>query len=385
MGADSEVTNELKHGSTFLLLSYCLLAGYYGSMAFLFLKAFTEFIGSTFSSKEAAIQNAENWYSYFTLIAVVITNVALEYFRQRALSYFHAVYVVPINQVILIVMGTILGGLYFQEFDGMPVVDAILFSVAILMTVIGVFILAFNSGNVAEKTSAKIDDTLKVTLDANTTIHLRLPRLPSIIQTSPSMPITRNIDKKVPDFPPPGMAGTIARMHGIQSAMATMHFTKDGKPFYLDPNPNQLVAIWNGAGWKVPNAANSPKGSFDGDRTKRSQSVPTYSASSIVEPNTVSSENMNGSNGDINNHRQNSTSPGLDIEVAVLKETQSLNLNNKSPKNVRHNMEMQQQNGHEVLNESPELDPNDDDGDDDMDEPTPEDDRHQNEEDSIEL
>ena len=61
---DEEVTDELKHGSTFLLLSYCLLAGYYGSMAFLFLKAFTEFIGSTFSSKATATANAENWYVF---------------------------------------------------------------------------------------------------------------------------------------------------------------------------------------------------------------------------------------------------------------------------------------------------------------------------------
>merc|ERR1712130_279114 len=173
---------------------------------------------------------------------------------------------------------------------------------------------------------------------------------------------------------------------------ATMHFTKDGKPFYLDPNPNQLVTIWSSAGWKIPSNAhpNSPKISA-ADR-KRSKSVPTYSASNNgdnIEPNTVSSENINGSNGDFttsSNHRQNSTSPGLDIEVAVLKESVSLNLNSTSPKNIKYNIEMQR-NGHEVLNESPGIAPsdNDDDDIDDMDEPTPEDLRNDEEDDSVDL
>merc|ERR1712154_592753 len=43
-------------------------------------------------------------------------------------------------------MGTILGGLYFEEFDNMSYINGIVFSIAILLTVIGVFILALNSG-----------------------------------------------------------------------------------------------------------------------------------------------------------------------------------------------------------------------------------------------
>ena len=61
---DETVTDELQHGSGFLLISYCLLAGYFGSLAFLFLKSFTEFIGSSASSKENSQANAANWYVY---------------------------------------------------------------------------------------------------------------------------------------------------------------------------------------------------------------------------------------------------------------------------------------------------------------------------------
>merc|ERR1711920_1051063 len=49
---------------------------------------------------------------------------------------------IPINQVFLIVIGTILGGVYFREFEGLPVVDSVMFMVAILITSVGVIALA---------------------------------------------------------------------------------------------------------------------------------------------------------------------------------------------------------------------------------------------------
>jgi len=242
-----------------------------------------------------------------------------------------------------------------------------------------------------KKTDAKIDDTLKVSLDANTwpQIHPRLPRLPSIIQTSPSMPITRNITNTIPDLPPPGMAGAIARIHGLQKTMAMWHFTQDGKPFYLDPQPNQLVAIWNGVGWKVTGAntamhvaedgeIKATTSQFDKERTKRSQSVPTYSASVsqksiIVEPNTVSSTEQTSTNNhdELNHsshsqqqmmHRKQSSEPVLDIEVAVMKETYSLK------KRMQLSMDSPMEHTHGDMDED-----DDDDEEESVDEPTPED------------
>ena len=81
-------------------------------------------------------------YSYFILVCVVASNYVTLWWQQRGLSYFPSVYVVPINQVFLIVIGTILGGVYFREFEGMPKGDAIMFIVAILMTSVGVIALA---------------------------------------------------------------------------------------------------------------------------------------------------------------------------------------------------------------------------------------------------
>ena len=64
------------------------------------------------------------------------------WWQQRALSRFPSVYVIPINQVNLIVIGTTLGGVYFREFEGLPALDFIMFIVAILITSVGVIALA---------------------------------------------------------------------------------------------------------------------------------------------------------------------------------------------------------------------------------------------------
>lgn len=278
---DHTVTDELKHGASWLLLSYCLLAGYFGSLAFLFLKSFTEFVGNI-ANDAANAENRENWYSYFTLIGVIVTNFLLEFFRQRGLSFFHAVYVVPINQCVLIVLGTVMGGLYFREFEKMSALDGSLFCVAIVMTVMGVFILAFNSGNVSEKSELEIQETLSVGIEMDTersvSLHPSLPRLPHlptvhILKASPAMPLTRSLKADIPDLPPPGMTGTIARIHGLHKSMASMHFGKDGKPFYLNPDHDKISVF----------AVLDLHEKWKKQRLRRADSLPTRSLSKTTE------------------------------------------------------------------------------------------------------
>eukprot|EP01083_Nonionella_stella_P285923 973192_1 len=162
-----EKHNTMHYASSFLLVSYCLLSGYFGSLAFIFLKSFTQFIGALISNdasnRKATLQS--NWYSYVTVLFVVVTNIALEWFRQKGLSRFNAVYVVPINQVVLIVMGTVMGGIYFEEFEHMSILHGVMFCVAIVMTVIGVFILALNS---SETPVSSTEETSCVYVDAKT-------------------------------------------------------------------------------------------------------------------------------------------------------------------------------------------------------------------------
>eukprot|EP01084_Bolivina_argentea_P277403 473572_1 len=132
--------------SSYILISYCLLAAYWGSLSFLFLKSFTELILTAKMFKPES-GYYKNWYAYFTLIGIIISNIGLEKFRQLGLKHFNAFYVVPINQVLLIVMGTILGGIYFQEFQNMAIISGVMFFIAILCTIFGVCVLALSNNN----------------------------------------------------------------------------------------------------------------------------------------------------------------------------------------------------------------------------------------------
>ena len=59
---ESVAAKEIKHGQTFLMLSYGFMNAYFGSNAFLFIKAFTEFIGASFASIDDAKAALESWY-----------------------------------------------------------------------------------------------------------------------------------------------------------------------------------------------------------------------------------------------------------------------------------------------------------------------------------
>ena len=103
-------------------------------------------------------------YSYFIVVAVITFNVTFMVWQQRGLSYFPSVYVIPINQVTLIIMGTILGGVYFDEFVGMSQLYAAMFIVSLLLTSMGVILLAagnkmFNRDDANLKESCLIQST----------------------------------------------------------------------------------------------------------------------------------------------------------------------------------------------------------------------------------
>ena len=142
----------ITHGARFLMVSYVSLAAYFGSVNVLFMKAIviilTGFTVDTFKS----------WLLYFIVIGTAVVNVLLEFFRQRALAYFGAMLVVPIYQVLLIVGSAMMGAMFFNEFAGLEAYELALFIVAILITMSGVAIMAFDVGKYLDK----VDDVIRV-------------------------------------------------------------------------------------------------------------------------------------------------------------------------------------------------------------------------------
>lgn len=143
---------EVVHGAKFLMVSYVSLAAYFGSVNVLFMKAMV-IILATFD-----VVYLEQWLLYFVILGIVLVNVLLEFFRQRALAYFGALFVVPIYQVLLIVGSAMMGAVFFDEFAGLESWELALFVVAIAVTMGGVGMMAFNVG----KGLVKVERALKV-------------------------------------------------------------------------------------------------------------------------------------------------------------------------------------------------------------------------------
>eukprot|EP01083_Nonionella_stella_P280966 956008_1 len=152
---------EVKHGAKFLMVSYVALASYFGSVNVLFMKAIVLILAGF------EVDYFKGWILYFVIIGIVVVNVLLEFFRQRALAYFGALFVVPIYQVLLIVGSAMMGAVFFNEFAGLEAYELVLFILAIIITMIGVATMAFNVGKAFQKVEkgikvafVKVDDKL---------------------------------------------------------------------------------------------------------------------------------------------------------------------------------------------------------------------------------
>eukprot|EP01083_Nonionella_stella_P202525 739820_1 len=98
------------------------------------------------SSWEGAVQLLISPGTYAIIVLFLLANVLMEYWKQRALGLFGALYVIPIYQVEMIVGGTLFGAMFFGEFEDMSTLYLFLFFVAIVIDVIGVSILASSTG-----------------------------------------------------------------------------------------------------------------------------------------------------------------------------------------------------------------------------------------------
>ena len=98
----------------------------------------SEILFGTIESSNIASQNWGHWLTYALVIAFLAANVATEYWKQKALANFGALYVVPIFQVVVIVGGITFGVIYFEELETMETANIIFFIIAILITLTGV-------------------------------------------------------------------------------------------------------------------------------------------------------------------------------------------------------------------------------------------------------
>jgi len=124
--------------AVYFVICYSCLGGLGASYNVLFLKSVVTLL-------EQMPDALKGWGFWVILAGLIWANGFLEYWKQKALGTFGALYVVPIFQVILVVGGCLVGAVYFDEFSQLTTVDLILFLVSIFFCLLGVGVLAASS------------------------------------------------------------------------------------------------------------------------------------------------------------------------------------------------------------------------------------------------
>lgn len=139
-------TPHITKAPKFMLFGFVFISTFFASNNTLFTKACVSLAASSFESKANFETNLEDPLSYLMALLWPTCMLCMEYFRQRALSLFGAIYVVPLFSVLDIILTSVLGMIYFEEYVGFAAVDAVLFSVGILVVIAGVLVLSLDIG-----------------------------------------------------------------------------------------------------------------------------------------------------------------------------------------------------------------------------------------------
>lgn len=159
---EDDANTEIKVGGNFLLFAYVWLGCFFAANNTLFIKSVvTIVIGSITDKPPGSLKtNVTEWLSYVIIVLWIACLLLMEYWRQKALSHFGALYVVPTFSVIAITLTSIIGMVFFKEYPN-STLNWVLFIVGIIVTVIGVMILSFDIGKLW---SELYDEIVKVSL-----------------------------------------------------------------------------------------------------------------------------------------------------------------------------------------------------------------------------
>ena len=116
----------------------CALSGALGAQSVMFGKMVSELISTTLQGDNQLFSP----FPYVFLISMLFFIFSQIHFLALALAYFDALYCVPIFQCFFILISTVGGATFFQEFSNFDTTQAIMFPLGIMVTLVGVFLLA---------------------------------------------------------------------------------------------------------------------------------------------------------------------------------------------------------------------------------------------------
>ena len=127
---------------------YCALSGMLGAQSVLFGKMVSELISTSIQGDNQLLSP----FPYIFLCCMLSFVFAQLHFLALALTYFDALYCVPIFQCFFIVTSTVGGAAFFEEFASFSALQMVMFPLGIATTTLGVCLLAQrDSSSVADK------------------------------------------------------------------------------------------------------------------------------------------------------------------------------------------------------------------------------------------
>lgn len=128
---------------------YCAMSGTFGAQSILFGKCVAEMLSRTFRG-DNQMGYFLTWVFLAGMLAFIFTQL---HFLAVALSFFDALYVVPVFQCFFIAISTLGGAAYFAEFASFTMTKWIMFPGGLFLTLLGVYLLS------ARKMTKEIDRT----------------------------------------------------------------------------------------------------------------------------------------------------------------------------------------------------------------------------------
>jgi len=129
-----------------LAMSHCFIAATFGAFNGLFTAATFILLGQSLSGNNAFTITADCISSAFLQCGMfILANITMEYWKQKALSSFDSLFVVPVFQVMLVMMLVMTTGIYYEDFQEMGSGAILFFAVGVVVTCVGVAILSMQA------------------------------------------------------------------------------------------------------------------------------------------------------------------------------------------------------------------------------------------------
>ncbi|KAH9261381.1 hypothetical protein BASA81_000013 [Batrachochytrium salamandrivorans] len=135
-----------------LTIVIAFTAGGMGAVLNVFLKVVGEFLTGAIGDDDMSAKLVwSTVHPYYSLLVIIIMAFGMISFISQGLEHSVAVLFLPVYNCLFIILSSVLGGLFFQEFDTLGSTGLILFPLGISVIVMGILVSVMGSANLSPR------------------------------------------------------------------------------------------------------------------------------------------------------------------------------------------------------------------------------------------